>query len=136
MPVIRAAQQLDIPELAAAISDLAARARAGTLRPDEVRDGTFTITNPGQFGTVMATPVISQPQVAILDMEAIVRRPVAVTGAGRRRVGRDPPDLRARPLLGSPRARRRLRRALPRRAAGAPRERGLTRRRAARQPYS
>ena len=81
VPVIRAAQQLDIPALAAAISDLATRARAGTLRPEEVRDGTFTITNPGQFGTVMATPVISQPEVAILDMEAIVRRPVAVSGA-------------------------------------------------------
>ena len=81
VPVIRAAHELDIPALAGAISDLASRARAGTLRPDEVLDGTFTITNPGQFGTVMATPVISQPQVAILDMEAIVRRPVVVTGA-------------------------------------------------------
>ena len=81
VPVIRAAQELDIPALAGAISDLAVRARAGTLRPEEVRDGTFTITNPGQFGTVMATPVISQPEVAILDMEAIVRRPVVVTGA-------------------------------------------------------
>ena len=81
VPVIRAAQELDIPALAGAISDLAVRARAGTLRPEEVRDGTFTITNPGQFGTVMATPVISQPEVAILDMEAIVRRPVAVSGA-------------------------------------------------------
>ena len=81
VPVIRAAHELDIPALAGAISDLASRARAGALRPDEVLDGTFTITNPGQFGTVMATPVISQPQVAILDMEAIVRRPVVVTDA-------------------------------------------------------
>jgi 2-oxoglutarate dehydrogenase E2 component (dihydrolipoamide succinyltransferase) len=81
VPVIRGAQQLDIPALAGAISDLAARARAGTLHPDEVRDGTFTITNPGRFGTVMATPVISQPEVAILDIEAIVRRPVAVSAA-------------------------------------------------------
>jgi len=81
VPVIRGAQELDVAGLAGAISDLAARARAGTLSPDEVRDGTFTITNPGQFGTVMATPVISQPQVAILDIEAIVRRPVAVAGA-------------------------------------------------------
>jgi pyruvate/2-oxoglutarate dehydrogenase complex dihydrolipoamide acyltransferase (E2) component len=79
VPVIRAAHELDIPALAGAISDLAARARAGTLGADEVLDGTFTITNPGQFGTVMATPVISQPQVAILDMEAIVRRPVVVS---------------------------------------------------------
>jgi pyruvate/2-oxoglutarate dehydrogenase complex dihydrolipoamide acyltransferase (E2) component len=81
VPVIRGAHELEIPALAAAISDLAVRARAGTLRADEVLDGTFTITNPGQFGTVMATPVISQPQVAILDMEAIVRRPVVVTDA-------------------------------------------------------
>ena len=81
VPVIRAAQKLDIPALGSAISDLAARARAGTLLPDEVRDGTFTITNPGQFGTMMATPVISQPQVAILDIEAIVRRPVVVRAA-------------------------------------------------------
>jgi pyruvate/2-oxoglutarate dehydrogenase complex dihydrolipoamide acyltransferase (E2) component len=78
VPVIRSAQRLDVAELAAAIRDLAARARSHTLSPDEVRDGTFTITNPGQFGTLMATPVISQPQVAILDMEAIVRRPVVV----------------------------------------------------------
>jgi pyruvate/2-oxoglutarate dehydrogenase complex dihydrolipoamide acyltransferase (E2) component len=82
VPVVRAAQRLDVAGLAAAISDLAARARAGTLSPDEVRHGTFTVTNPGQFGTLMATPVINQPQVAILDIEAIVRRPVVVTGAG------------------------------------------------------
>ena len=81
VPVIPGAHELDIPGLALAISDLATRARAGTLRADEVLDGTFTITNPGQFGTVMATPVISQPQVAILDMEAIVRRPVVVGAA-------------------------------------------------------
>jgi 2-oxoglutarate dehydrogenase E2 component (dihydrolipoamide succinyltransferase) len=78
VPVIRSAQRLDVAELAAAIKDLAARARSHALSPDEVRDGTFTITNPGQFGTLMATPVISQPQVAILDVEAIVRRPVVV----------------------------------------------------------
>jgi 2-oxoglutarate dehydrogenase E2 component (dihydrolipoamide succinyltransferase) len=80
-PVIRAAQRLDAAALAARIVDLAARARDGRLSPDELRGGTFTLTNPGQFGTVMATPVISQPEVAILDMEAIVRRPVVVTGA-------------------------------------------------------
>ena len=82
VPVIRAAQRLDVPALAQRIADLATRARAGALSPDEVRDGTFTISNPGQFGTVMATPVINRPQVGILDMEAIVRRPVVVTEAG------------------------------------------------------
>src|SRR5580704_4240477 len=78
VPVIRAAQTLEVAELAAAIADLAGRARAHELSPDEVHDGTFTITNPGQFGTLMATPVIAQPQVAILDIEAITRRPVVV----------------------------------------------------------
>ncbi len=78
VPVVRGAQRLDVPELAAAIAALVARARAGELTPDDLRDGTFTITNPGQFGTIMATPVINQPQVAILDVEAIVRRPVAI----------------------------------------------------------
>ena len=81
VPVVLGAQRLDIAQLAARISDLATRARTGELSADDVRDGTFTITNPGQFGTVMATPVINQPQVAILDMEAIVRRPVVVTDA-------------------------------------------------------
>ena len=78
VPVVRGAQRLDVPELAAAIAALVARARGGELTPDDLRDGTFTITNPGQFGTIMATPVINQPQVAILDVEAIVRRPVAI----------------------------------------------------------
>jgi pyruvate/2-oxoglutarate dehydrogenase complex dihydrolipoamide acyltransferase (E2) component len=78
VPVIRAAHALDVDQLAAAIADVAARARDGELHPDEVHDGTFTITNPGQFGTLMATPVIVQPQVAILDIEAITRRPVVV----------------------------------------------------------
>jgi pyruvate/2-oxoglutarate dehydrogenase complex dihydrolipoamide acyltransferase (E2) component len=86
VPVIRGAQRLGIPALAARIADLATRARAHTLSADEVRDGTFTITNPGRFGTFMATPVISQPQVAILDVEAIVKRAVVVTEAGTDRV--------------------------------------------------
>jgi 2-oxoglutarate dehydrogenase E2 component (dihydrolipoamide succinyltransferase) len=78
VPVIRGAQALGALELAERIADLARRARDRSLGADEVRDATFTITNPGQFGTIMATPVISQPQVAILDLEAIVRRPVVV----------------------------------------------------------
>jgi pyruvate/2-oxoglutarate dehydrogenase complex dihydrolipoamide acyltransferase (E2) component len=82
VPVIRGAQRLDVEALAARIVDLATRARARTLSADEVRDGTFTISNPGRFGTIMATPVINQPQVAILDVEAIVKRPVVVTAAG------------------------------------------------------
>jgi 2-oxoglutarate dehydrogenase dihydrolipoamide succinyltransferase (E2 component) len=78
VPVIRRAQRLSLEGTAAAIADLAERARAKRLQPDEVAGGTFTITNPGQFGAVLATPIINQPQVAILDLEAIVKRPVVV----------------------------------------------------------
>ena len=81
VPVIPKAQRLSLEGMAAAIADVAARARAGRLEPDEVQGGTFTITNPGQFGAVLATPIINQPQVAILDLEAIVKRPVVVAGA-------------------------------------------------------
>jgi pyruvate/2-oxoglutarate dehydrogenase complex dihydrolipoamide acyltransferase (E2) component len=80
-PVIHDAQDLSVQGLARRIKDLAARARAGRLAPDEVRGGTFTITNPGAAGALIATPVLSLPQVAILDLEAIVRRPVVLTDA-------------------------------------------------------
>jgi 2-oxoglutarate dehydrogenase E2 component (dihydrolipoamide succinyltransferase) len=80
VPVIRRAQRLSLEGTAAAIADLAERARTKRLAPDEVHGGTFTITNPGQFGAVLATPIINQPQVAILDLEAIVKRPVVVEG--------------------------------------------------------
>lgn len=82
VPVIRRAQRLSLEGLAAAIGDLATRAREKRLHPDEVHGGTFTITNPGQFGAVLATPIINQPQVAILDLEAIVKRPVVVERDG------------------------------------------------------
>jgi 2-oxoglutarate dehydrogenase complex dihydrolipoamide succinyltransferase (E2) component len=81
VPVIPKAQRLSTEGLAVAIADLAERAREKRLEPDEVHGGTFTITNPGQFGAVLATPIINQPQVAILDLEAIVKRPVVVEGA-------------------------------------------------------
>jgi 2-oxoglutarate dehydrogenase dihydrolipoamide succinyltransferase (E2 component) len=80
VPVIRRAQRLSLEGMAAAIADVADRARTRRLDPDEVHGGTFTITNPGQFGAVLATPIINQPQVAILDLEAIVKRPVVVEG--------------------------------------------------------
>ena len=80
VPVIPQAQRLSVEGLAAAIADKAERARTKRLDPDEVHGGTFTITNPGQFGAVLATPIINQPQVAILDLEAIVKRPVVVEG--------------------------------------------------------
>ena len=78
VPVIPKAQRLSLEGIAAAIADIASRAREGKLAPDEVQGGTFTITNPGQFGAVLATPIINQPQVAILDLEAIVKRPVVL----------------------------------------------------------
>ena len=80
VPVIPQAQRLSVEGLAAAIADVAKRARDKRLNPDEVHGGTFTITNPGQFGAVLATPIINQPQVAILDLEAIVKRPVVIQG--------------------------------------------------------
>jgi 2-oxoglutarate dehydrogenase E2 component (dihydrolipoamide succinyltransferase) len=82
VPVIRKAQRLSLEGMAAAIADVAERARGGGLEPDDVHGGTFTITNPGQFGAVLATPIINQPQVAILDLEAIVKRPVVVSENG------------------------------------------------------
>jgi pyruvate/2-oxoglutarate dehydrogenase complex dihydrolipoamide acyltransferase (E2) component len=96
VPVVRDAQQLSEEGLAARIRELAGRARRGELTPDDVRGATFTITNPGQFGTVMATPIINQPQVAILDLEAIVKRPVVVTDAD----GNDSIAIRAMTILG------------------------------------
>jgi 2-oxoglutarate dehydrogenase dihydrolipoamide succinyltransferase (E2 component) len=78
VPVIRQAQRLSLEGMAAAIAEVAERARAKELEPDDVHGGTFTITNPGQFGAVLATPIINQPQVAILDLEAIVKRPVVI----------------------------------------------------------
>lgn len=78
VPVIRDAQDLSVEGLAKRIRELARAARDRTLRPDDVAGATFTITNPGQYGSVMATPVINQPQVAILDLEAIVKRVVVV----------------------------------------------------------
>jgi pyruvate/2-oxoglutarate dehydrogenase complex dihydrolipoamide acyltransferase (E2) component len=81
VPVIRQAQDLSAEGLSKRIKELARAARSRTLRPDDVQDGTFTITNPGQYGSIMATPVINQPQVAILDLEAVVKRPVVVTDA-------------------------------------------------------
>ena len=78
VPVVRRAQRLSLEGLAGEIARLAQRARTGELDPDDVAGGTFTITNPGQFGAVLATPIINQPQVAILDLEAVVKRPVVI----------------------------------------------------------
>jgi pyruvate/2-oxoglutarate dehydrogenase complex dihydrolipoamide acyltransferase (E2) component len=78
VPVIKNAEALNLLGLARAINDLGDRARNKKLVPDDVQGGTFTITNPGGFGAIMGTPIINQPQVAILDVEALVKRPVVV----------------------------------------------------------
>ena len=80
VPVVHDAHLLSHEGLAEKVKDLAARARENKLTPDEVRGGTFTITNPGRYGALLATPIINQPQVAILDLEAVVKRPVVVGG--------------------------------------------------------
>ena len=79
VPVVRDAHELSHEGLANRIVDLAERARTKRLEPDEVGGGTFTITNPGRYGALLATPIINQPQVAILDLEAVTKRPVVVT---------------------------------------------------------
>jgi 2-oxoglutarate dehydrogenase E2 component (dihydrolipoamide succinyltransferase) len=79
VPVIHRAQELSVEGLAARIRELAGKARARQLTNDDVTGGTFTITAPGQFGSIMATPVINQPQVGILDFEAVVKRPVVIS---------------------------------------------------------
>ncbi len=78
VPVIKNAEGLNLLGIARAIVDIADRARNKKLTPDDVQGGTFTITNPGGWGAIIGTPIISQPQVAILDVEALVKRPVVV----------------------------------------------------------
>jgi 2-oxoglutarate dehydrogenase E2 component (dihydrolipoamide succinyltransferase) len=81
VPVIKNAENLSLAGITRALNDLAARARAKKLSPEEVQDGTFTITNPGVFGSLTGTPIINQPQVAILCVGAIEKRPKVLPGA-------------------------------------------------------
>ena len=80
VPVLHHADKLSIAEIAAGVSDLADRARNKTLKPEEVQGGTFTITNPGGFGTLIGTPIINQPQSGILCFGAVQKRVVVVPG--------------------------------------------------------
>ena len=82
VPVIRHADELSLIGIARAINDLGDRARTKKLTPEEVQKGTFTITNPGVFGSVIGTPIINQPQVAILCVGAIQKQPAVVTTDG------------------------------------------------------
>jgi 2-oxoglutarate dehydrogenase E2 component (dihydrolipoamide succinyltransferase) len=79
VPVLKNAEEKNLVGLARGINDLATRARSKKLMPDDVSGGTFTLTNPGIYGATHGTPIINQPQVAILDTEAIIKRPVVMT---------------------------------------------------------
>ncbi len=81
VPVLRNADQLNLVGLAKGANDLADRARSKKLGPDEIQGGTFTVTNPGVFGSLIGTPIINQPQVAILGIGAIEKRPIVATDA-------------------------------------------------------
>ncbi len=78
VPVIKNADRMNLVGLTMAVNDFANRARANKLKPDEIQDGTFTLTNVGSFGSLMGTPIINQPQVAIMAVGAIKKRPVVL----------------------------------------------------------
>ena len=78
VPVVKNADQLSLLGLTKAVNDLANRARNNQLKPDEISGGTYTLTNVGTFGNVMGTPIINQPQVAIMAAGAIVKKPAVV----------------------------------------------------------
>ncbi len=78
VPVIKNADRMNLVGLTAAVNDFANRARNNKLKPDEIQDGTFTLTNVGSFGSLMGTPIINQPQVAILAVGAIKKKPVVL----------------------------------------------------------
>ena len=81
VPVIKHADEKNLLGLSRAIADIANRARSKQLKPEEVHDGTFTITNPGQFGSQFGMPIINQPQVAILGIGTIEKRPIVIDDA-------------------------------------------------------
>lgn len=79
VPVVKNADEKNFIGLARAINDIVTRARAKKLTPDDVQGGTFSITNYGVFGNIIGTPIINQPQVAILGVGAVKKRPVVIT---------------------------------------------------------
>ena len=81
VPVVKNVDQKNLLGIANAINDVGERARNKKLTPDDVKDGTFTITNPGQYGALIGTPIINQPQVAIMGMGAIKKRAVVIDDA-------------------------------------------------------
>jgi 2-oxoglutarate dehydrogenase E2 component (dihydrolipoamide succinyltransferase) len=95
VPVVKRADELSLMGLARAINELAERARSKRLSPDEVQKGTFTITNPGVFGSWVGLPILNQPQSAILAVGGIEKRPAVVTGAD----GNDSIGIRTKGML-------------------------------------
>ena len=81
VPVVKGADTMNLVGIARAVNDLATRARAKKLLPDEVQGETFSITNPGPFGSVMSVPIINTPNAAILAFDAIEKRPVVIDDA-------------------------------------------------------
>ncbi len=90
VPVIRDADEMNLQGLARTVNDLAGRARRGELAPDEVRGGTFTVTNHGTSGSLLGTPIINQPQAAILGVGKISKRAVVNSGGGSDGASADP----------------------------------------------
>jgi len=81
VPVVKGADTMNIIGLSRAINDVATRARSKKLMPDDVQGGTFTITNPGPFGSIISVPIINPPQCAILAFDAVEKRPVVIDDA-------------------------------------------------------
>jgi 2-oxoglutarate dehydrogenase E2 component (dihydrolipoamide succinyltransferase) len=80
VPVVKDVPSKSLPQIAREINDLSQRARSGRLKPDELSEGTYTLTNNGAFGTVITAPIINQPQVAIMSTDAIRKKPVVIEG--------------------------------------------------------
>src|SRR6185503_6534850 len=81
VPVLRGADKLSFAEIEKAIADFVQRAKDNRLKPDDLANGTFTISNGGIYGSLLSTPILNPPQSGILGMHAIVDRPVALNGA-------------------------------------------------------
>ena len=122
VPVIKNVDAMNVAGIARAIADLAARARSHQLKPDEVTGATFTITNPGPYGSLLSVPIINQPNAGILSLDTIQKRPVVD-----RRRDRDPQHGVHVDVVGSPGHRRRTRDPVPGPRQAEPRDLGLRR---------
>jgi len=80
VPVVKDVPNKSLPQIAREINELAQKARSNRLRPDDLTEGTYTITNNGAFGTVITAPIINQPQVAILSTDGVRKKPVVIEG--------------------------------------------------------